>query len=619
MTDSILQTVWLIPIYGLLGALLSIPWCIGLIRETGPRPAAYINILLTLLGTVHGALALAAVWGQQPQISEWHWFSVVDIDINLSFNLSSLTLGALEVVAALCLLAQLFALGYMEKDWALARFFGLLGFFEAALSGLALSESLLLSYGLLELLTLSTYLLVGFWYAQPEVVRAARDAFLTKRVGDVFLLMGVITLACYAPNLTFSGLEAWAPNADLPPLTGSLLGLALIAGPIGKCAQFPLNLWLDEAMEGPSPASVLRNSVVVSAGAYVLIELQPILVLSPIAQSTLMVLGSLTAIGASLVAIGQVDIKRALSHSTSAYLGLVFVAVGLGHIEIALSLLLTHGVAKALMAMSVGSVILTTTNQDLTELGGLWSRMPATTIAFAVGALGCCAMLPLGMFWAMERWLNDAWNPPLWAGIVILVVNALSGLNLTRVFRMTFLGAIQPKTRRAPEVPWALALPMVSLTIGTILLPWLLERLVASPPVPNRLGLAAGLLALSGFVGCITGFVIPLYRQRLRSLNPLLRFGQDVLAYDFYIDKLYDRTIVQLVNSCSKVASWFDRQVVDGFVNAIGLATIGGGQGLRYSISGRSQSYLVTMLIGVGVLVALIAILSQLPLAVSYP
>jgi NAD(P)H-quinone oxidoreductase subunit 5 len=619
MTDSILQTVWLIPIYGLLGAALSIPWCIGLIRETGPRPAAYLNILLTLVGAIHGGLALATVWGRSPQFTEWHWFRVVDLDISLSINISPLTLGALEAVAAICLLAQLFALGYMEKDWALARFFALLGFFEAALSGLALSESLLLSYGLLELLTLSTYLLVGFWYAQPEVVRAARDAFLTKRVGDVFLLMGLIALACYAPDLTFSGLRTWAPQAGLPPLTGSLIGLALIAGPIGKCAQFPLNLWLDEAMEGPSPASILRNSIVVSAGAYVLIELQPVLVLSPIAQTMLVVLGALTAIGASLVALGQVDIKRALSHSTSAYLGIVFMAIGFGHIEIALSLLVTHGVAKALMAMSAGSVILTTTNQDLTEMGGLWSRMPATTIAFVVGALGCCAILPLGMFWALERWFNDGWGPPLWAEAIVLGVNALSALNLTRIFRMTFLGPVQAKTRRAPEVPWPMAVPMVALTIVTLLLPWLLEQLISSPPVTNRIGLAAVLVTASGLVGGAVGFWIPLYRQRLRSINRLLRFSQDLLAYDFYIDRLYDRTIVALVRQLSRAANWFDKNVVDGLVNVVGLATIGGGEGLRYSISGRSQSYLVTMLIGVGALLLLIALLSQLPTISASP
>lgn len=169
------------------------------------------------------------------------------------------------------------------------------------MSGLAVSDSLLLSYCLLELLTLSTYLLVGFWYAQPLVVTAARDAFLTKRVGDILLLMGVVALSSLAGSLNFPDLYDWAETAQLSPTVSALLGLSLIAGPIGKCAQFPLHLWLDEAMEGPNPASILRNSVVVGCGAYVLIKLQPILILSPVASTALVALGSLTAIGASLV------------------------------------------------------------------------------------------------------------------------------------------------------------------------------------------------------------------------------------------------------------------------------------------------------------------------------
>lgn len=276
----------------------------------------------------------------------------------------------MELVTVLSLLAQVFALGYMEKDWALARFFALMGFFEGTMSGLAISNSLLLTYALLEMLTLSTYLLVGFWYAQPLVVTAARDAFLTKRVGDILLLMGVVALATMSGSLNFPEIYKWAETAHLSPTTATLLGLALIAGPTGKCAQFPLHLWLDEAMEGPNPASILRNSVVVACGAYVLIKLQPILNLSPLVLTTLVVIGSVTAIGASMVAIAQIDIKRALSHSTSAYLGLVFIAVGMEWTGFALLLLFAHAIAKALLFMSVGSIISTTTNQDLTEVGG---------------------------------------------------------------------------------------------------------------------------------------------------------------------------------------------------------------------------------------------------------
>ncbi len=299
MVQFLLQTSWLVPVYGIVGAALTLPWFTGLIRRTGPRPAAYFNLLMTLLAFVHGTVAFQATLNQPPQQVLFHWLSVADLDLTLTFNLSTVTIGAMELVTGLSLLAQLYALGYMEKDWSLARFYALMGFFEGAMCGLTLSNSLLLSYGLLEMLTLSTYLIVGFWYAQPLVVTAARDAFLTKRVGDILLLMGVVTLATLAGSLDFPDLYRWADQATLSPTVATLLGLALIAGPTGKCAQFPLNLWLDEAMEGPSPASILRNSAVVCCGAYILIKLQPILSLSPVALKTLIILGAVTAVGAT--------------------------------------------------------------------------------------------------------------------------------------------------------------------------------------------------------------------------------------------------------------------------------------------------------------------------------
>ncbi|HEY9864622.1 MAG TPA: proton-conducting transporter membrane subunit, partial [Candidatus Obscuribacterales bacterium] len=247
MTDFLLHTSWWIPFYGLIGAILTLPWSMGLVRRTGPRPAAYFNLLMTVLALVHGSVVFRTTWDEPIQQILFHWVHTNSLDLSFALEISPVSLGAMELITALSLVAQCYALGYMEKDWALARFFGLMGFFEAAISGLALSDSLLLSYILLELLTLSTYLLVGFWYAQPLVVTAARDAFLTKRVGDVLLLMGVVYLSTLAESLSFSDLEAWAETATLMPLPATLLGLALISGPIGKCAQFPLNLWLDEA------------------------------------------------------------------------------------------------------------------------------------------------------------------------------------------------------------------------------------------------------------------------------------------------------------------------------------------------------------------------------------
>lgn len=610
MVDFLIQNIWLVPIYGFLGAILTLPWSLGFIKETGPRPAAYFNILMTFVSFLHGSIVFTYIWRQDTINIAFPWFSVADFDLSLAITVSPISVGGLELVTGISLMAQIFALGYMEKDWSLARFFGLMGFFEGALCGLALSDSLLLSYGLLEILTLSSYLLVGFWYAQPLVVTASRYAFLTKRVGDIFLLMGIVALSSYGEGLSFSELENWASTSPLPVFTATLVGWALIAGPTGKCAQFPLNLWLDEGMEGPNPASLLRNSIVVSAGAYVLIQLEPVFTLSPIAADTLIIIGTISAIGSSLISLAQIDIKRALSHSTSAYVGLVFIAVGLGHADIAFLILFSHAIAKALLFMSGGSVILTTNDQNITEMGGLWSKMPATTLAFMTGSAGIVALLPLGMFATFYRWFNGSWEVSWWLLIIVLAVNLINAVNFTRVFRLIFLGKSKPKTRRAPEVPWQLAFPMVSLSIITLLTPLIPIRyslwLSQIPPLLENESTVVSygwlLIMISGLLGTVIGAIIPLRRAWDRPLEKSVRFVQDLLAYDFYLDRIYQFTVVAFVSNLAKIATWFDRYIIDGAVNLVSLAAIFSGSALKYNTSGQSQFYILTIIIGVSLL-----------------
>ena len=611
MIDFLIQHIWFIPIYGILGAICSLPWALGFIRETGPRPAAYINILMTLLSVIHGTIAFVNIWHQPAQTIVIPWFSIAELDLSLAIEISPVSSGALELVTAISLLTQIYAIGYMEKDWSLARFFGLMGFFEGALCGIALSDSLLLTYGILEVLTLSSYLLVGFWYAQPLVVTAARDAFLTKRVGDIALLMGIVALSSDGAGLTFSQLQDWANTSPLNEFTATLIGLALIAGPTGKCAQFPLNLWLDEAMEGPNPAGIMRNSIVVCAGAYVLIKLEPIFTLSPVASDTLIVLGTISAIGGSLIALAQIDIKRTLSHSTSAYLGLVFIAVGLGHVDIAFLILLSHAVAKALLFMSTGSIILGTNSQNITEMGGIWSKMPATTLAFVIGSAGIVALLPSGMLVTFERWFADSWQVSWWLLSILMVVNLINAINFTRVFRLVFMGETQAKSRRTPEAPWSMAVPMVALTIVTIIVPFVIPQyslwLSSTSPIvennPTIINYALSLLIASGAIGFLIGSIIKFDRGWNSPIQKSVRMIQDLLAYDFYLDKIYEFTVVAFVSNLAKITNWFDRYIVDGLVNLVSLATIFSGNALKYNASGQSQFYVLTIILGVSLLI----------------
>ena len=598
MTQFWTETVWLVPCYSLLGALLTIPWSPGILRLTGPRPAGYINLLMTFFSFIHSVIALYEIWGQPARQIELSWLKVANLDLTLPLELSTLSIGAMILVTGLNFMAQLYAVGYMEMDWGWARFFAFLAFFEAGMCSLALSNSLVFSFMILEILTLGTYVLVGLWFSQSLVVTGARDAFLTKRVGDLLLLMGLLALYPLAGTWNFTDLAIWAKSSpNISPATATLLGLALMAGPMGKCAQFPLHLWLDEAMEGPLPSTILRNSVVVATGAWVLIKLEPVLTLSPPVLSIMIAIGAMSALGGTLIAIAQIDIKRALSYSVTAYMGLVFIAVGTQQDEAALLLVLTHAIAMALLVMSTGTVVWSNITQDLTQLGGLWSRRPISGLSYLVGTAALIGLPPLGGFWALLKLIDGLWDRPWLAGLV-LVVNFLTAFSLMREFGLIFGGSPKPMTVRAPEVLWPMVLPM-TVTLGISLhLPLILQSLHLLPDWMALNQWAVLLLVGSSTLGLALGAALYLNPNVQKPVKLPIAFLQDLLAADFYTPQLYRVSIVWGVAVLSKVTDWMDRFIVDGFINAVGWASILSGENLKYGNSGQSQAYVLTILGG---------------------
>jgi NAD(P)H-quinone oxidoreductase subunit 5 len=608
-----IETVWLVPCYSLLGAALTIPWSPGILSRTGPRPAGYINLLMTFFSFLHSAIALTKIWGQPAQQVSLPWLQVAHLDLTLSLEISALSLGAMVLVTGLNFMAQLYAVGYMEMDWGWARFFGFLAFFEGGMCALVLCNSLFFSFMILEILTLGTYVLVGLWFSQSLVVSGARDAFLTKRVGDLLLLMGVLALLPLAGTWDFDKLAQWAQsNPALPPGTATLLGLALIAGPMGKCAQFPLHLWLDEAMEGPLPSTILRNSVVVATGAWVLIKLEPVLALSPVVLTTIIAIGAVSAVCGTLIAIAQIDIKRALSYSVSAYMGLVFIAVGTQQDEAALLLILIHAIGMALLVMSTGTVVLSNITQDLTQMGGLWSRRPISGISYIVGTFALIGFPPLGGFWALLKLLDGLWGKhPVLVGIV-LFVNTLTAFSLTREFGLIFGGKSKPMTVRAPEVLWPMVIPM-TLALGVALhLPLILQTLHLLPDWAVLNKDAALVLAWSSILGISLGAVVYLSPFIQKPVKLPVQAVQELLAADFYTPQIYRATIILGVAILSRITDWIDRFIVDGFINAVGLVSIMSGESLKYSNSGQSQFYVLTIVVGMSV-IGLIMAWSILP------
>ncbi|MBE9056265.1 NAD(P)H-quinone oxidoreductase subunit F [Sphaerospermopsis sp. LEGE 08334] len=602
MSQYLLETVWLVPCYALLGGVLALPWSPGIIRKTGPRPAGYVNLVMTFLAFLHSAIAFLATWNHPAKEVFIPWLSTAGLNLTINLELSAINVGALMVITGLNFLAQIYAVGYMEMDWGWGRFYSLLGLFEAGLCALALCNNLFFSYVVLEILTLGTYLLVGLWFSQPLVVTGARDAFLTKRVGDLFLLMGVLGLWTLAGTWDYKDLAIWAQTAQVDPTIITLVCLALIAGPMGKCAQFPLHLWLDEAMEGPVPSTILRNSVVVASGAWVLIKLQPVFSLSPIASSAMVAIGVVTAIGGSLIAIAQIDIKRCLSYSVSAYMGLVFIAVGTQQDEAALLLVLTHALSTALLVMSTGGIVWNSVTQDVTQLGGLWSRRPISGLAFIVGTLGLIGFPPLGSFWALVKLADGLWGTHPWLVGIIIAVNVFTAFSLTREFGLIFGGKPKQMSERSPEAIWLMVLPMMVLFGFVLHLPLVLESLSLLPSWATLNKDVALLFIWSSIFGCSISAVIYLGNIIPKPVRLPFQGLQNLLAYDFYTPKLYKMTIIFGVAQLSKLADMVDRFVVDGIVNFVGLFSLLGGEGLKYSNNGQTQFYAFTVLLGVSVL-----------------
>lgn len=600
------QTVWLVPCYALLGTGLSALWMPSISRKTGPRPAGYLNIFCTFIAFVHSCIAFIETWQQPAQKPSFTWLEAADLTLTLDLDLSSITIGALILITGINLLAQIYAIAYLEMDWGWARFFATMSLFQAGMCSLVLCNSLFFSYVVLEILTLGTYLLIGYWFNQSLVVTGARDAFLTKRIGDLFLLMGVVALLPLAGTWNFDELAIWAKTAELDPTLATLLCLTLIAGPLGKCAQFPLHLWLDEAMESPIPATIVRNSLVVGTGAWVLIKLQPIFALSGVASTFMIAIGATTALGASLVAIAQIDLKRSLSYSVSAYMGIVFMAVGAQQDETTLVLLLTYGIAMALLIMAIGGVILTNITQDLSQYGGLWSRRPITGICYLIGAASLVALPPFGGFWSLAQLTSNFWKTHPIAAVVLIVVNGLTAFSIMREFSLIFGGKIKPMMVRSPEGLWALVLPMVILAGFSLHSPFILATLNFLPDWQQLNLPVISILVLSTIFGGSLATYLYLSPKIAKPLNIVPDPLREFFAKDLYTAELYKNTVILGVAVIAKAIDWLDRYFVDGLINLFGLATLFSGQSLKYNNSGQSQYYAISIIAGILIIIGAI-------------
>jgi NADH-quinone oxidoreductase subunit L len=555
------------------------------------------------------------------------WFDAGDFIISSGTIVDPVTIVMLALVTFVSMGVQIYSLGYMRHhhdghavdDPRVGWYFAMHSFFTASMLTLVLADNLLLLYLAWELVGLSSYLLIGFWWERRSAAEAAKKAFITTRIGDVGLLIGILLLASETGTFDISTILGMVTSGEgLNDAVVTASAFLIFFGAMGKSAQFPLHVWLPDAMEGPSPVSALIHAAtMVTAGVFLVARMQPLYEAVYSAQLTVAIIGLTTALMGASLALVATDLKRILAYSTMSHLGFMMLALGAGGLTAAMFHLLTHGVAKAMLFLSAGSIMHSMDEEtDIRKMGGLRHRMPLTAFAFIIGALALAGIAPLSAFWSKDEILlavKDGLNPIFL--ILFLAAVVLSALYMARAVYLVFFGPLADENRNVRESP-----PVMSVTLVVLALLTLVIGFIALPLGGDYEGIGSFLYeaahgphdyefdALWTVVsivlavgGLLAGFF--LYAKRRDVVDGVReRFAllHRVLVNRYYMDHLYQWMIDHVVMGFGRVVAWFDRRFVnDWVVNGSGLGVMQVGKRMRYHVTGLFADYGLAMGAGV--------------------
>jgi NADH-quinone oxidoreductase subunit L len=596
MISWIVTNLWMIPAAPLAASLLILSFANSR-RKTGAA--------LALIGQLAAlALAVAAFLPtlSQPGWRAFHnftWFTFGEHALRLGWVLDPLTAAMLLMITFVGLCIFVFSIGYMSADKNFTRFFAYLSFFSAAMLGVVIANSLLLLFMCWELVGLASYLLIGFWIHKPSAAAAAKKAFITTRIGDIGLFLGILWLYRSSGTLLFyDNGNGCLEKAGLLALGASATFLALLifAGAAGKSGQFPLHVWLPDAMEGPTPVSALIHAAtMVAAGVFLVARVYPIFSLGAIGGVTpsltvVVWIGVTTALMAALIAVAQSDIKRILAYSTVSQLGLMMVSLGVGGVAAGIMHLLAHGFFKALLFLGSGSVIHGChEEQDIRKMGGLRRLMPITFLTYAVGMMTLSGVpLFFSGAWTKEEILHatEHWPRSSVPHYLMMAGVVLTALYMTRQMIYVFFGNRREASAHAHESPAVMTVPLILLAICSIALsvvltpawPWLHGYLTGESGATGRFEIGQlfqpMLFVSLALVAAGIGLGILIYRKAGAS-DPLARaqpFLFRFLENKMWLDELYGKTILAGSALLSRASDWMDRHVWDGLVRAVGGA-----------------------------------------------
>ena len=607
--SGITRMLWLIPAVPVLASGV-----IALMKQPKRKMAATMaigslgfSLLLALIAFAH----VVAGWSHGVAVREtvnFTWLQFGASNVDLGWVLDPLSALMLVMVTFVGLLIFIYSVGYMAHDENFTRFFCFLSLFAGSMLGVVIANSMLLLFMSWELVGLTSYLLIGFWYLKPSAAAAAKKAFLTTRIGDVFFLLGIVWLFAQTGTLLFyhngaGSMEAGAlagllaQHAAFGLTAAGAIGLLIFAGAAGKSGQFPLHVWLPDAMEGPTPVSALIHAAtMVAAGVYLIARVYPLMQAGALAGGTTTALtvvtwvGAFTAVFAALIAVAQNDIKRILAYSTVSQLGYMMAGLGMGGVAVGMFHLITHAFFKALLFMGAGSVIHGChEEQDIRRMGGLRVDMPLTFLTYTVGMLALCGFpLFFSGFWSKDGILEAAQHWSVAKGpFYMLVFGALlTAFYMTRQMGYVFSGHWRGH-KPAHESPKVMIVPLAILAffamalglLGTPAWPWFRSFLDGGALSLDWHGFAEpGLLALMGtstvvvFCGLGIGWWLYVGKSPKPEQPDVLEAAAPLpwqwLRDRLYLDELYNETVIAFYAWWGKVADWLDRRVWGGAVAA---------------------------------------------------
>ena len=408
------------------------------------------------------------------------WAAFPTLKLEVGVYIDALTAIMLVVVTTVSMLVQIYSLGYMHGDPRYSRYYSYLSLFTFSMLGLVLANNFFLIFVFWELVGLTSYLLIGFWFEKKSAADAGKKAFITTRIGDFGFLIGVILLAAYCGTLNYHEVFEKVAGGAIPPAVLTFAGIAIFCGAIGKSAQFPLHVWLPDAMEGPTPVSALIHAAtMVAAGVYLVARSLSLFTHSPDAAMFVAVIGIITSLLAASIALVQNDIKRILAYSTVSQLGYMIMALGLGSFTAGTLHLMTHAFIKACLFLCAGSVIHAVHSQDIQKMGGLRHKMPITYWSMLIATLSIAGIFPLSGFWSKDEIVASTLGHPVFM-VLTLLVAFMTSFYMFRLIFLTFFGETRDQHGydHAHESPRAMTTPLIVLAVlsvcaGWVAIPWL--------------------------------------------------------------------------------------------------------------------------------------------------